>query len=153
MDEWQQRSNNLDKYSTLLDDRQKLLDELQNEKEAASPDDVKNISESRVEIQTVRASLQNEHQQIELALQNEHQQIELADLTTQYRDLTKKRLQMLDDYSHEFGTAKEKAALQNLIAVLDQMVANRDRAAALGDKTATTQLTQCRAEAEKYKRK
>jgi hypothetical protein len=153
MGEWQQKSDNLDKYSTLLNERQKLLDELQNEKEPPSPDDVKIISESRVEIQAARASLQNEHQQIELALQNEHQQIELADLTARYRDLTEKRKQMLNAYLLAFGTAKEKAALQNLIAVLDQMVANRDRAAALGDKTAATQLTQCRAEAEKYKRK
>ncbi len=60
---------------------------------------------------------------------------------------------MLNAYSRAFGTAKEKAALQDLIAVLDQMVTNRDRAAGLGDKTAATQLTQCRAEAEKYKRK
>jgi uncharacterized protein (DUF1501 family) len=153
MGEWQQRSDDLDKYSTLLDERQKLLDKLQNEKEAPSPDDVKNMSESRAEIQTTRASLQNEHQQIELALQNEHQQAELADLTTQYRDLTEKRKQMLNAYLLAFGTAKEKVAKQNLIAVLDQMVANRDRAAALGDKTAATQLTQFRAEAEKYKNK
>ena len=153
MGEWQQKSDNLDKYSTLLNERQKLLDELQNEKEPPSPDDVKIISESRVEIQAARASLQNEHQQIELALQNEHQQIELADLTARYRDLTEKRKQMLNAYLLAFGTAKEKAALQNLIAVLDQMVTNRDRAATLGDKTAATQLTQCRAEAEKYKRK
>jgi len=153
MGEWQQRSDNLDKYSTLLNERQKLLDELQNEKEAPSPDNVKNISESRAEIQTARASLQNEHQQIELALQNEHRQTELADLTSRYRDLTEKRKQMLNAYLLAFGTAKEKAALQNLIAILDQMVANRDRAATLGDKTAATQLTQCRAEAEKYKRK
>jgi uncharacterized protein (DUF1501 family) len=111
------------------------------------------MSESRAEIQTTRASLQNEHQQIELALQNEHQQAELADLTTQYRDLTEKRKQMLNAYLLAFGTAKEKVAKQNLIAVLDQMVANRDRAAALGDKTAATQLTQFRAEAEKYKNK
>lgn len=153
MGEWQQKSDNLDKYSTLLNERQKLLDELQNEKEPPSPDNVKIISESRVEIQAARASLQNEHQQIELALQNEHQQIELADLTARYRDLTEKRKQMLNAYLLAFGTAKEKAALQNLIAVLDQMVTNRDRAATLGDKTAATQLTQCRAEAEKYKRK
>ena len=47
-------------------------------------------------------------------------------------------LQMLNAYSRAFGTAKERAALQDLIAVLGQMVTNRDRAAGLGDKTAAT---------------
>ena len=78
---------------------------------------------------------------------------ELADLTSKYDQLTKKHAQMLDLYSRAFATAKERAALQDLIAVLGQMVANRDRAAALGDKTAATQLIKCQAEAEKYKRK
>jgi len=142
MAEWQQRSDSLDKYSALLDERQKLFDKLKSENEAPSPEDTKNMNESRAEIQTDRASLQNEHQQIEL-----------ADLTAQFRELTRKRAQMLDAYSRAFATPKEKSALQSLIAVLDEMVENRDRAAGLGDEAAQTQLIKCRAEADKYKRK
>jgi hypothetical protein len=100
------------------------------------------MDESRAEIETVRK-----------ALEDGHQQLELSDLTSQYGQMTKKRAQMLDAYSRAFGTPKEKAALQELIAVLGQLVTNRDRAAELGDKTAATQLIKCRAEAEKYKRK
>ncbi len=140
--EWQQRSDNLDKYSTLLDERQKLLDELQNEKEVPSPDDVKNLTESRAEIQTVRASLQSQKQQIEL-----------ADLNSQFAQLSKKRAQLLDAYSRAFATPKEAAAKQDLIAVLNQIVTNRDQAAGLGDTAAANQLAKCRAEAEKYKKK
>jgi hypothetical protein len=140
--EWQQRSDSLARYSTLLGERQKLLDGLQNENEAPSPEDVKYMNDSRVEVETGQK-----------ALELEHQQLELADLTSQYDQLTKKHTQMLDLYSRAFGTAKERAALQDLIAVLGQMVTNRDRAAKLGDKTAATQLIKCQAEAEKYKRK
>jgi len=140
--EWRHRSESLDKYSALLDARQKLFDRLQSENETPSPDDVRNLIESRAEIPVVRASLQNQQQQIEL-----------ADLTAQYHGLTKERGQILDAYSRAFGTANEKAKLQQLIAVIDQIVANRGRAVALGDKTAATQLTQYRAEAEKYKKR
>jgi len=140
--EWQQRSDSVAGYSTLLDERQKLLDGLQNENEAPSPEDVKYMNDSRVEVETSQK-----------ALEPEHQQLELADLTSQYDQLTKKHAQMLDLYSRAFGTAKERAALQDLIAVLGQMVTNRDQAARLGDKTAATQLIKCQAEAEKYKKK
>ncbi len=140
--EWQQRSDILVKYSTLLEERQKLLIELKNENEPPAAEDYKYLDESRAQIVTARNGL-------ELA----HQQLELADLTAQYRLLTKKRAQMLDSYTRAFGTPKERAALQELIAVLGQIVTNRDRAAGLGDKTATAQLIQCRAEVEKYKRR
>lgn len=140
--EWQQRSDSLARYTVLLNERQRLLDGLKNENEAPSSYDVKNLAESRAEIETVRASLQNEHQQIEL-----------ADLTSQYHQLIKKRAQLLDAYSRVFGTAKEKATLQDLVAVLDQIVTNRERSADLGDKAAASMLMQCRAEAKKYKRK
>jgi len=140
--ELQQRYESLARYSTLLGERQKLLNGLKNENEAPSPEDYKYMDESRAEIETVRK-----------ALEDGHQQLELSDLTSQYGQMTKKRAQMLDAYSRAFGTPKEKAALQELIAVLGQLVTNRDRAAELGDKTAATQLIKCRAEAEKYKRK
>jgi len=142
MAEWQKRSDSLTQYSTLLGDRQKLLDELQSENEAPSTEDVKLMNESKVEIDTCQK-----------ALEQGHQQLELADLTSQYGQLTKKRAQMLDTYSRAFGTSKEKPALQDLVAVLGQMVANRDQAAGLGDKTAAAQLIKCRTEAEKFKRK
>ena len=140
--EWQKRSDSLTRYSTLLDERQKLFDSLQNENEASSPEDVKLISNGRAEIETVRKSLEHGYQQIEL-----------ADLTSQYGQLTKKRAKMLDDYTRAFGTGKERAALQDLAAVLEQVATNREQAAGLGDKAAATQLIKCRAEAEKYKRK
>lgn len=140
--EWQQRSDILATYSTLLDIRQKLLDGLRSENEAPLPEDVKFMSESRAEIETDRK-----------ALSLGHQQIELADLTAQYSQMTRKRTQMLDAYSRAFGTARETPALHDLIAVLDQIVTNRDRAAALGDKAAATQLIQYQAETRKYKRK
>jgi len=142
MAESQQRSDSLTQYSTLLGERQKLLDELQSENEAPAPEDVKLMNESKVEIETGHK-----------ALEQGHQQLELSDLTSQYGQLTKKHAQLLDAYSRAFGTSKERPALQDLIAVLGQMVANRDRAAGLGDKTAPAQLIKCRAEAEKYKRK
>ena len=140
--ELQQRYESLAKYSTLLGERQRLLIELKSENEAPSPEDYKYLDESRAEIETVRK-----------ALDNGHQQLELADLTSQYGQLTRKRAQMLDAYSRAFGTPKERAALQDLVAVLGQLITNRDRAAGLGDKMAAAQLIKCRAEAEKYKRK
>ena len=140
--ELQQRYESLAKYSSLLGERQRLLIALKNENEAPSPDDYKYLDESRAEIETVHK-----------ALDNGHQQLELADLTSQYGQLTKKHAQMLDAYSRAFGTPKERVALQELIAVLGQMVTNRDQAAGLGDKTAAAQLIKCRAEEEKYKRK
>lgn len=142
MAELQQRYESLAKYSTLLGERQRLLIELKSENEAPSPEDYKYLDESRAEIETVRK-----------ALDNGHQQLELADLTSQYGQLTRKRAQMLDAYSRAFGTPKERAALQDLVAVLGQLITNRDRAAGLGDKMAAAQLIKCRAEAEKYKRK
>jgi hypothetical protein len=140
--EWQRRSDSLARYSALLDERQKLLDGLQNGNEAPYSEDVKYVSDGRVEIETAQK-----------ALEHGREQLELADLTSQYSQLTRKHAQMLDAYSRAFATAKEKAALQDLIVVLGQMVTNRDRAAGLGDKTAAAQLIKCRAEAEKYKRK
>ena len=86
-------------------------------------------------------------------LEQNRQQLELADVTAEYRQLATKHKQMLDNYLQAYGTNKEKVALHDLVAVLDQIVTNRDRAATLGDKTASTQLTQYRAELEKYKRK
>ncbi len=140
--EWQQRSDSLIRYTTLLNKRQGLLNGLKNENVAPTPEDYKYMDESRAEIETVQK-----------ALELGRQQLELADLTSQYGQLTKRRAQVLDSYSRAFGTASEKAKLQDLIAVLGQMVTNRERAAELGDKTAATQLIKCRAEAEKYKRK
>jgi hypothetical protein len=87
------------------------------------------------------------------ALESSHQHLEIADLTSQYSQLTKKRTQMLDAYSRAFGTPRERAVLQDLIALLGQIVANREQAATLGDKTAATQLIQCQKDEEKYKRK
>jgi TonB family protein len=60
---------------------------------------------------------------------------------------------MLDGYMRAFATNKETPALHDLISVLSQIVTNRDRAVGLGDKTAVAQLAQCRAEAEKYRKK
>jgi hypothetical protein len=141
LDEWQQRKKSLDMYSNLLDERQKLSDRLRKENETPSQEDYKYMDESRAEIETVRN-----------ALEQGHQQIELADLTSEYRQLAKKHDQLKDAYSLAVATFKERAALQNFIAVLDKMVANRERAAELGDKTAATQLTRCRAEAAHYRR-
>lgn len=140
--DWQQRSDLLATYATLLDNRQRLHDSLRNEDEAPSPEDAKYMSESRAEVEADQK-----------ALELGHQQIELADLTSEYRQLTKERSQKLDAYSRAFATNKEKPALHGLVVVLVRIVANRDRAAGLGDKTAATQLKQCQAEAEKYKRK
>ena len=60
---------------------------------------------------------------------------------------------MIDVYSRSFGTNKERAALQHLIGVLDQIVSNRERAAAIGIKAAVTQLIQYKAGAETFKSK
>lgn len=142
LDEWQQRTDSAAKYSTLLDERQRMFARLQEDNEAPSPDDMKNLNESRVELDTVNQ-----------ALEQGHHKLQIADLNSQYGQLTKKRAQKLDAYMRAFGTSKEKAARQDLIAVLDQIVTNREAAAGLGDKTAAAQLTQCRAETTKYKRK
>ena len=91
--------------------------------------------------------------ELDLILSWGHRQIELADLTSQYGQLTKKRAHALDAYSRAFATPKERPTLQELIAVLGQMVTNREQAVALGDKAAEKQLILCRTEAEKYKRK
>jgi len=140
--EWHQRSESLARYTTLLDERQRLFAKLHEDNEAPSPDDMKTLNDSRAEIGTVNQ-----------ALEQSHRRLQLADLNSQYGQLTKKRAQKLDAYTRAFGTNKERAALQDLNAVLGQIVTNREQAAALGDKTAATQLTQCRAEAAKYRRK
>ncbi len=140
--EWQQRTNLLVNYSTLLYGRQKLLGELKNENEMPSAEDYKFVDDSLAEIATLQKSL--EHGQ---------QTLELADLTSQYSQLTRKRAQMLDAYSRAFATPKERSALQDLVNVLGQMATNRDRAATLGDKAAPAQLVKCKAEQEKYRKK
>lgn len=140
--EWHQRLDSLAKYSAFLGERQKLLDELRLDGEAPSSQDLKFIADGNAEIATV----QN-------ALENCHQQLEIANLNSQYNQLTKKRGQLLDAYSRAFATPKERPALRDLISVLDELVSNRDAAAELGDQTAAAQLTKCRAEAERFKRK
>jgi hypothetical protein len=140
--EWQQRSDTLNTYATLLDLRQKLLDSLKSQNEAPSPDDIKFLNDGKAEIDAARKSLEDGRQQITV-----------VEINSQFQQLTKKRAQMIDAYSRFFGTNKERAALQDLISVLDQIVANRERAAAAGNKTATSQIVQYRAEAEKFKRK
>lgn len=140
--EWQERSDLLATYSTLLDSRQKLLDGLHIENESPSPEDTKFINDGRTEIAADRSTLEHSRQQIEL-----------IDLTTQYGQLTKKRAQLLDAYSRAFGTSKEKSTLQELIAVLGQIIANREQAAGHGDSSAAAQLARYRTEEEKFKRK
>ena len=140
--EWQQRSDSLAKYSTLLDERQKLLDGLQNENEAPSPEDIKYMNDSRVEVETGQK-----------ALELSHQQLELADLNSEYGQRKADHLKMKNDYSvHNRLRPSERAKRQELIAVLGQMVTNRERAVGLGDKTAATDLKWCQAEVEKFKK-
>ena len=141
-EEWKQRSVNLTTYWGLLDDRQKLMDRLQSENEAVSPDDTRVMSEGRAEVLALQKSLEDGRQQIAL-----------TDLTTQYGQLTKKRAKALDGYVNAFATPKERPALQEVVSVLGQMVANREQAASLGDPAAAAQLTKCRAELDKYKKK
>lgn len=89
---------------------------------------------------------------VQQALEQGHQQHQMDDSNSPYRQLTKMRAEKLHAYIVAFGTNREKAALHDLVVVLDQMVTNREQAAELGDKAAATQLTQCRAEAAKYRR-
>jgi hypothetical protein len=140
--EWQQRTDSVTVYSRIIYNRQRLFARLRNENEAPSLEDAKNLDECSAEIARVNQ-----------ALEQSHQQLQLVDLNSQYGKLKTDRQKMFDAYMRAFGTAKEKAALQNFIVVLDKIVANREQAAGLGDKTAATQLTQCRAEAAKYRRK
>lgn len=141
-EESKQMSVNLTTYWGLLDDRQKLMDRLQSENEAVSSDDTKVMSEGRAEVLSLQKSLEQGRQQIAL-----------TDVATQYGQLTKKRAKALDNYVNAFATPKERGALQELVAVLEQMVTNRDQAATLGDKAAPAQLIKCRAELDKYKKK
>jgi hypothetical protein len=142
MAEWEQRTESVTVYSRIIYNRQSLFARLRNDNEAPSPEDAKNLDESSAEIGRVKQELEQSHQKLQL-----------ADLNTQYGKLKTDRQKMFDAYMRVFGTAKEKSALQNFIVVLDKIVANREQAAGLGDKTAATQLTQCRAEAAKYRRK
>lgn len=140
--EWQQRSNSLTAYTFFINQRNTLLSELQKQGEPPSASDNKYLSDCRTEIQ----ALQQE-------LQQNRQQLQIAEVNSQYAHLTRQRAQMLDAYSRAFATPREKSALQNLIAVLDQLISNRNQAAQLGDTSAQTQMAKYRSEEEKYKRR
>ena len=87
------------------------------------------MNDSRVEVETGQKDL-------ELG----HQQLELADKNSEYGQLKADHLKMKNDYSLIIDTAKRGAKLQDLIAVLGQMVTNRQQAVGLGDKTAATDI-------------
>lgn len=98
------------------------------------------MNDSRVEVETGQKDL-------ELS----HQQLELADKNSEYGQRKADYLKMKNDYSLIIDSAKRGAKRQDLIAVLGQMVTNRQRAVELGDKTAATDIKWCQDEEKRWK--
>jgi len=140
--EWEQRSQSLKDYRRLLDERRPLYAALEKEGEAGLSADLEKWQQELKDTERLKDSLAREQQTIQLAR-----------LSAEYRDMARKRAQLLDAYTRGFGSAQERPALQALIAHLEQMRQNRTAAQQLGDSAAATELSRLQAEIDKFRKR
>lgn len=140
--EWERRSQSLEDYGRLLDERRPLYAALEKEGETGVAGELDKLQQELKDTGRLKASLARSRQEIQV-----------AELNTDYREMTRKRAKLLDAYTRGFGSAQEKPALQALIAHLEQMRQNRTAAQQLGDSAAATELSRLQAEIDKFRKR
>jgi len=87
------------------------------------------------------------------ALESARPHVQRAGLNSEYREMLRRRSQLLDAYTRAFGTSEERHALQALITHLKRMTENRKDAAKLGDANAEREAVQNEREIEKLSKR
>lgn len=140
--EWERRSQSLKDYRRLLDERRPLYAVLEKEGEANIAGELDKLQQEMKDTGRLEGSLAGERRAIQL-----------AELNAEYREMTRKRAQLLDAYSRGFGSAQERLALQALIAHLERMRQNRVAAQNLGDSVAANDIPRLQAEIDKFRKR
>ena len=142
MTDWQRRSEALAHYQQVLQAREILCSELQAAGESVPEADLEKLQQEEQE-----ATHYGE------ALERDRQGLHLAEVNSEYREMGRRRVQLLDAYTKVFGTPQERPALQALIAHLERMRENRQAASSLGSATAAAEVAQIEREIQKLRKR
>lgn len=140
--EWQRRSEALARYQRVLQEREILCSDLQAAGEPVPETDLEKLNQEEQE-----ATHYGE------ALERDRQRAQLGEVNSEYREMGRRRVQLLDAYTKAFGTPQERPALQALIAHLRRMSENRRTASKLGSATAANEAAQIEREIDKLSRR
>jgi hypothetical protein len=140
--DWQHLSQTLDEYRRLLYEQQTLHQAIAGSGDTVSPTELAQLQQDFRDAEAMGQSLSRDRQQLQV-----------AQLNAEYRELERKRIQLLDSYTKAFGSAQERPALQALIAHLERMYDNRMSAQQLGNTAASSQAVHLRSEIDKFKKR
>lgn len=140
--DWQRKTQALGDYRRLLEERQKLHATIESYGQPVPAGDADSLKQGFDYAGAARVSLDREHQQIQL-----------LQVDSEYRDMERRRVQLLDAYTKAFASAQERPTLMALIAHLEKMHANRVTAAQLGEPGAGAELLKWRSEIDKLKKR
>lgn len=140
--EWERKREALGEYRRVLAERQALFGQLQ----------AGGQTPPAAELERLKEEL-NYADSVERLLAGQRQKLQLAQIDANYRDMERKRAQLLDAYTRAFGSAQERPALQTLISHLERMLENRTAAEGLGEGAAAAQASRLRTEIDKLKKR
>jgi hypothetical protein len=139
--DWQGQADSLKRWEESLGQRRNLHSQLVAEGEPPSPPEVAALDKDLQESGDARKTLEGMRQELQL-----------LQLDNEYKDMERKRMQLLDSFTRAFGTPKQKSEAARLLDHLQLMHKNRTAAVELGSKDAAAQLARLLKELERIKR-
>jgi len=134
--DWERHNGLVKRWEGLLAQRATLYAELSTAGEPAAPEEATSLEKDREELQALRQ-----------ALAGEYQHLELAALNSEYQELEKKKIQILDAYTRAFGTPQQRMKAERLLEHLQRMYENRQAAQKLATDPAAGQAAAAQAAA------